>query len=337
MCALTQGRPKAEYNCAQKDFYTVVKMGWTSYAEHLSDFSNFNTLYTAATGTAQLAAMEAANAMPDEWSRIGVYKSLRIELVPLAEACIIAWSNMSSYIREGFASDQYEVKREMAGYNYYREAEGMDWDSVNGLIVHGLVFANANVAELTAGGMPPTFIANMTAARDAFALKHIEFMDAEEQTKLMTDAKLEANNALNRALVDMFEDAKKVFRMNAAIREEFTFDIILEMVNGGGNGGGGPVSVVTKLSGVITDAFTLMPLVGAVVVVSDGSGSQQTTSGIGGFYAFSFDGLTEPVSGTVTVSHPMYVTSMRTITMNPGEVRTEDFGLIPTPPSPPTP
>jgi len=333
MCALIQGRPKADYNCAQKDFYTVAKMGWTSYAEQLPDFMNFSTLYQPGTGTTQLAAIELAKAMPDEWTRMGEVKSLRIELVPLAEACIIVWSNMSSYIREGFASDQYDVKREIAGYNYYRDAVGQDWDSVSELIDKGLVFANANTLALTAGGMPPTFIANMTATRDAFELKHIEFMDAEEQSKLLTDAKIEANNLLNADLVAMFEDAKKIFRTNAAIRDEFTFDVILELVNGGG----GTAPVVTKLSGMIADSVTLAPIVGATIVAVDENGSLLAVSGVGGYYSIPYNAMVNPLSVVITVSHPMYDDSVRTILLSPGELRTEDFGLVPRPPAPPIP
>ncbi len=333
MCALTQGRPKAEYNCAQKDFYTIVKSGWMSYSEHLPDFMNFKTSYTAATATAQLAALTAARAMPDEGSRTGMHKALRIELVPLAETCIAAWSDMSSYIRDGFAADLYDTKREAAGYAYYRGALEQDWDSVSELIVQGVDFANANTAALTAGGMPPSFIASMTVARDAFELKYGDFVAAEELTKQMTDAKTEANNALHVSLTAMFEDGKKVFRNNAAVREEFTFERILNMINGGGNS----TPTTTKLAGVITDAFTLLPIEGALIVAGDANGSEQTTSGVGGFYSFSFAGLTEPMSGTLTVSHPMYVTAARSITLEPGVNRNEDFGLSPTPPPPPMP
>lgn len=46
--------------------------------------------------------MAAAKAMPDEGSREDLHKTLRIEMRPLLETCLIMWGDMSSHIREAF-------------------------------------------------------------------------------------------------------------------------------------------------------------------------------------------------------------------------------------------
>lgn len=71
MCALQSSRPQPEYPCSQQDLYTIVETGWNSYAEYLADFTNLSTLYTAATGTNQLNALDVARKIPDEDNRTG--------------------------------------------------------------------------------------------------------------------------------------------------------------------------------------------------------------------------------------------------------------------------
>lgn len=188
MGALASTRPQPEYPCGQQEFYTIVETGWSNYALHLSKFENLSTKYTATTGTDQLAALASARAMPDEDSREEVHKTLRLQLKGLAAKCLIHWSDMGTYIRDGFPQEEYENKRVAAGYNYYYGAEHLDWDAVKGLMQNGLQFLNANEVVLTAdGGMPATFIASFEAVKDAFELKHNAFLQAMGDAKVLTD------------------------------------------------------------------------------------------------------------------------------------------------------
>lgn len=262
MSELANSRPQPEYPCGQQDLYTIVVTGWVSYAEQLPRFENLSTNYTAATGTDQLAAVEVARAMPDEDSREEVHKTLRIHLKELATKCLIKWSDMGTYIRDGFPEEEYENKRVAAGYNYYAAAEHQDWDAVKGLMQNGLLFLNGNATELsTPGGMPATFIADFDLVKKAFELKHQAFLQAEEEAKVLTDQKILANNELFRAMSKMFEDGKKIFRENAALREQFTFDRVWELVKGTGGGTGtGVPSTVVELGVYVFDEETELPL-----------------------------------------------------------------------------
>jgi len=245
-----------------QDLYTIVKTGWESYAEYLAQFSNHSTLYTAVRGADQLLAVEAARAMPDEEQRTEVHATLRVQMIPLAEECLIVWSNMSTYIRDGFPKDEYDNKRLAAGYAYYAGAEHRDWDDVKGLMQNGLTFATANAAELGTGGMPITFMPSFIAAKDAFELKHNAFLQAEEQAKVLGDAKVVANNTLYIDLTKMFEDGKKIFREEAAIREQFTFDRVWNLVGNPGSGTGVAATVV-EIGVYFFDDDTELPLEGA--------------------------------------------------------------------------
>lgn len=327
MCALQSGRPLPEYPCGQQDLYTIIETGWQSYAEFLADFMNLSTLYTAATGTDQLTALTAARAMPDEDNRDEVHKTLRVQLSGLAETCLIKWSDLSTYIRDGFPANEYENKRIAAGYNYYAGAAHENWDDVKGLMQDGVAFANANAAALTDGGMVATFVADLTAAKDAFEVKHQAFLHAEENSKVQTDEKIEANNALYRALIKMFEDGKRIFRNNAAVREQFTFDSVWDLVSGSGGGSSSPQDA--KLSGQITDANTLTPIFEVAVTLTP-SGTDPTPitvlTDVNGNYVFEnitpggFSFLAEKVG---------YESVSNSGTFSDGENAVYDFQMTP--------
>lgn len=266
MCALQSARPQRKYPCSQQDLYTIVETGWGNYAQYLPQFENRSTKYTATTGTDQLALLAAARALPDEDSREEVHKTLRVQMVHLADTCLIKWSDMDSYIRDAFDEDEdeYENKRIAAGHNRYASAAQRNWTELKGLLQDGLLFLNAHGAVLAAdGGMPATFIAEFEAAKDAFELKYQAFLQAEEQTKVLTDEKIRANNALYEALMKMFEDGKKIFREEAAIREQFTFDRVWVLVSGGDSANNGIPSTVVEIGGFVYNIETNEPIAGA--------------------------------------------------------------------------
>lgn len=261
MSGILSDRPQHAYPCSQQELYTIVETGWGSYAQYLSRFVAHSTNYSASTGTDQLAALAAARLMPDEDSRAEVHKTLRLQMKGKADACMMKWSDMGTYIRDGFEADEYENKRVAAGYNYYEQAGHENWDAVKGLMQNGLLFLTGNETVLTnEGGMPATFIADFVAIKDAFEQKYQAFLQAEEQTKVMTDAKIIANNGLYDALMDMFEDGKKVSREDAAIREQFTFDRVWALVSGSGSGSGGVGVTVVELELYVYDRDTELPL-----------------------------------------------------------------------------
>lgn len=335
MCALNTIRPRAEYSCAQKDLYTIIRTGWISYEEQLPAFMAYKTSYTATTGTDQLAALETARLMPDQDSRTDLHKSLRIAMIPKAELCIRMWTDLSSYIRDGFAPEYYDTKRLSAGYAYFNGALGMDWDSVAELMVQGLAFADSNTAALTAGGMPATFITDMQTAKDDFETNYAEFLTTLEDTKRMVDEKIVANNTLFSTMMAMFEDAKKIFRDNAALREQFIYERLLAMINPPGGGGGVP-EADTVFFGHVVDIYGNTQ-VGATVRFISPESSFQTQTDEHGNYRLLTPGLEQPVSGDLTAEAMGMMPSSRPVNIVPGEQQEQNFQLSPMTPPPPAP
>lgn len=264
MSPLNPNRPVSEYNTGEQDLYTGIEMVWTSYAEYLTDFEAWKTTYTAATGTDAFAALDAAKAMPDEAQRDELHTSLQKQLGPLSDDCLIVWKQLESYIRDSFPTLVYQDKLNAAGHTYYEGASAKNWEDVQGLMNDGELFIAANTAELTTGGMPGTFAASFTAAKDAFDAKHAEFLQAEETSKVLRDDKVVANNDLYHTAMNMCEDGKKIFRQEPAKRDQFTWSTVQALIKGSQSS--------HSVKGVVTDKTTALPIEGAKAAVLDKSG-----------------------------------------------------------------
>lgn len=338
MCALKSNRPTKVYPCGQQELYTIGENGWASYLEHLARFSAKKSTYTAQKAADALAALRAAEAMPDEASRESVHVLLRIQLVELASVCLIAWGDLDSYIMDGFPENEQESRRSAAGHGYYDRALNEDWESVKGLMKSGAEFIATEDAALQTGGMIATFPGDFAAARTAFLDKYLEFTQAEELTKTLTDAKIVANNAAYRELTRMFKDGQKYFRFEAAIREQFVFDRVWEMIDGGSSGGGTPPLPPnsSRIAGTVTSRTSGTPVENARVrayETAQGPGeSIETFTDATGAFVLIAEGLEGPINASLEVSAMSFMTNVRNLTIEPGQTYDgEDFELDPMP------
>lgn len=241
-------RPRSEYRCSQGDLYTVGETIANTYGDHVTEFTNYSSLYTAATGTDLLLAIADARALPDESQRKAEHSVRRKQLDSQRVVCLSLWQQLTSYIRDGFAEDVYDDMISAAGQGYYDSALAGNWDSVRSLLDSAVTFIGNATTELTAGGMPATYPTALDTERALFATLHNEFLQSEEASRVATDKKVDSNNKVYREVMRICEDGKRIFRNNAAVREEFTFDRVLDLVSGSLSGHG--------VSGVTTDAAT---------------------------------------------------------------------------------
>jgi hypothetical protein len=230
MSNMNSERPRSEYRSAQGDLYTVVETICGSYDDHSADFIAYSSLYTATTGSDLLTAVASARAMPDEGQRKADHSIKRKELDDQRVVCLTYWQQLTSYIRDGFPANLYDDVEQAAGQGYYEIALNGNWDSVRSLMDSANSFILHMTAELTAGGMPVTFATDVTTASTTFATLHNDFLQSEEASKVGTDAKIMANNLIYREVMRICEDGKRIYRNNAAVREEFTFDRVLDLI-----------------------------------------------------------------------------------------------------------
>lgn len=333
---MLHSRPQKTYSCSQPNLYAIVSIGWTSFLQYLSFFTDFSTRYDAAFGNAQLAALDVAQAMPDEYVREEVHKTLRLQMKALSETCMMRWMDMSNYIREAFPPQDYDNKRLAAGHAYYPGAQNQDWELVLTLMVSGQQFLDSNTAVLTTGGMPATFPASFATARTDYATRYQEYQQALEDSSVLTDQRIEANNALFLELREMFDDGKRIFRDNAAVRLQFNFDHILNTIDNGGSGGNGGDGPSTVFFGRVTDNLG-NTVAGATVRLSNADMMLETQTDINGNYRLPVPEIGGPVSAMLAAEAMGMMPSSRPMTIAPGELQEQNFTLSPMAPAPPPP
>jgi hypothetical protein len=231
--SFNQPRPKRAFACNEKDLYSIVSIIWNSYSKEVTKFAQYKTTYSNETAITQLANLNAVRLLPDKAARNEFHKSLRIQLKSDAIVAINAWSDISSYIRDAFPPASFKDKCNAAGHGYFNQAIAFDWDAISRLLDRGQAFISDNTSALTLAGMPPSFPIQYAYARATFAAQYLIFMQAEENAKVQTDLRVSLNNALYLAVTALCSDAKKIFRYNAVMREQFTFHRVLILINGG--------------------------------------------------------------------------------------------------------
>ncbi len=334
MSAMLHPRPTRKYHCRQAELYTIVQVGWTSYLQHLPQFSAFSDRYDADLYTTRMASLEAARNLPDKDTRADAHKSLRIRLDQLAVTCLIQWMNMSSYIRDGFPPDMYQTKRLAAGHSYYASALNRDWEQVNTLMNSGQLFLDDNTAELSAGGMPVSFPLSFSDARTNFMDTYNEFQQAIEQSTILTDQRVIANNIIYDDLMAMFTDGNRIFRNNAAVRLQFNFSRLQGLISGYRYAANAAARTAV-ISGIVADADTLSPIAGAILVITFNGQEYQAQSDADGQYRIIVRGINDALTVLLQVTHPLYAEQQLAVILMPDKVLEQQFQL--TPIAPPLP
>jgi len=322
MSEMENDRAAARYGTGQQELYTVAEAVADSYTEHNAEFILYNGLYTATTGTDLRAEVAAARALPENPTRLASQKILKRALGKRAVDCLVLFNQLTTAIREGFDEEDYDDRLQEAGHDNYAEAQNEDWEAVQALMDDSTQFVTAYAAELTAGGLPATFAANLGAARTAFATAHGIYLQKREWNSGMTDQKLEANNAIYQKVINMCKDGQKIFRLQAAVRDEFTFEKVLALVQGS--------TTRHSVSGLVTRAADGSVVIAALLRLSrlqlDGSVSStvEVKTDIDGRYK-----LNDVVNGRykLTVTADGLVSESRELEVEDGP-EVEDFSLM---------
>jgi len=252
---------KPEYNCAQKDLYSIMETAWANYALKLANFTSHKAIYNAAYKTTALAAVAAAKALPDDVTRGTAAEVLRVGLVKMGKICLLNYQLLKSYIETAFTDrDLWEIQFKAAGGEYYREASNEDWESLEMLnqAVKNYLTANNTLLVGTAPNlnMPATFTAGVTTAATNFSNQYLLFKSAEE-TSPATAVKINANNACYRTLTGMLRDGQVIFANDLETRKLFVFSTLWDLIN----------PPVAGMKGEVKVMGTNVPIGGATISI----------------------------------------------------------------------
>ena len=247
-----------DYPCSQKDLYSVLETAWGNYGVHLTRFTAFKGLYTAAYRTTATTAIATAKAMPDDDARSGASELLHIELVKLGAICTQNFQILKAYIDTAFTDKEVQkVQYVIAGQNYYRDASRQDWESTVMMNTNAKNYlaTPANVTALTAGNnMPAGFVATQKTASDNFDAIYASFKLAEV-TSVETAAKIKANNACYQTGIQMLKDAQIIFMNEPEILTKFVFKNLLDLIN----------PPIAGIKGTVKEKGTNLPLASATI------------------------------------------------------------------------
>jgi hypothetical protein len=200
------------YRCTQAELYAVARTGWASYSANLPAFGAYRGYYDAAYATAALAAIDAAELLPDAQARYANTEVYRTELVALADNCLARWQTLKRYILTSFPEAAQKARLEEAGSLRYEKAANYNWEELRMMNVSASTFLVTHNAALSAGNnMPLAFVATYNTAASAYAAKMQQFLNSEEQGIIDTNTKITANNALYTMLMNMFKDGQEIF------------------------------------------------------------------------------------------------------------------------------
>jgi hypothetical protein len=169
--------------------------------------------------------------LPDGQATGAVAEILRNHLIEKLDPVLAKWHSLDGYIAKAFKGPDYNAKIEAAGKANYSKAANMNWEYAKQLLVSAKSFLTNNEAALLAdGGMPANFINGFDTVKGDFIQLFDDFKSAEQTSIEQTDAKINANNAIYADGRSMMEDGKRIFRKNAAVRNKFVWERILELL-----------------------------------------------------------------------------------------------------------
>lgn len=263
---------QANYNCSQSALYQVGTNVLSSLSDNLADFTLFKVKYTATYVTDARDAITAAENLPDFQARQAQSEVEYINLGIALTDCCNYWQNLKRYIIAAYPGLEQKPRLEEAGSNYYERAVAKNWDAARAMLIAANNFLiNHNVALTAAQNMPPAFTATFDTAQSTFLTQLTAFQQSEEDIKINTANKINANNAIYATISEICLDGQQIFRNNQAMKDQFVFNTVLEIVSGTGT---------TGFKGYITDSVTGNPIAGAIVSASP-NGKSATTDPTG--------------------------------------------------------
>ena len=302
------------YSTPQEILYTVCLDAWNLCSQNLQKFSSLKVYYTPAFITSAVEAVQAAKQLPESRQTIAGRKEVRINLVNTTRQVLSNWQVLKIYITKAFEESMVKTKLDAAGAALYARASLNNWSAVRSLIDTANIFIASNLTELTANGnMPADFQTTFKAAGDACIDLSVIYFKANMEKEVATSIKVGANNAIFASVMEMLKDGQQIFRDDATMKRQFTFNYLVKMHRGDGS---------ASLKGYIVNSLN-QPVAGAVILsqdqkytgATDEKGYYRISHIAGGTYAF-------------TITCPGYTPIVQTITFAADTATRANFEMI---------
>lgn len=251
--------PVSVFKGKQGQMYAVALLAWAHYERCQKDFAKKNSKYTLELAAQQVAAIQAAQQVPDAQQRRDVPKEARILLSDAAIALRNIWQDLSALIESTFDVNLWAVKKSAAGGNFYEASGTEDWVATFNLGKAASAFITDNTDALEAGGMLPAFPDEFAGVKTVFDDLYNTFFQTKEEAIGQTGEKTVSSNDVFKAMMSMINVGKNIYRNDPVARRMFIYSSLMKSVRGQG-------FTKTGYHFICKDAATGLPVTSAQVV-----------------------------------------------------------------------
>ena len=253
---------KTLYNCSVDSLYLALQYGWDLTEQHLTALAAYKSKYTPAFVKTHRDALRSTEDMPDQQARIAPTQAQRVDLVAKKDEVLTFFQFLVGYIEDAYQKDKVKIMTQSAGQAKYAKAQNNNWPSVKALLSSAVTFIENNQADLTADdNMPLDFLTRFKQVRTDFDALYSLWNTDDSDTYSLTDAKVNANNALYLTFMGVVSDAQKVFRHDAALAQKFTFSALMGQIRGTTAAGvSGKVVIVDTKTGILNATISIESL-----------------------------------------------------------------------------
>jgi hypothetical protein len=230
MVTTTTARPKAKFRSSFGTFFLIIPIGVGNYMDNVDLFTPKNSIWVDGWGTTILADLNVIMLMPDEYTKAAQVAELKALMDGNTVSSVGTFADIDALIEQSFLETQWASKRIEAGSKHWGTASSKAASCTLGLNAGNLFITN-NHAALLLGGMGTTFQADLTTLTSDYEESKTNYKNGEVEAHLLTDAKIEACNALYVRYMMMAKVAKNIFRNNKAMKNGFVYGTIKKTIN----------------------------------------------------------------------------------------------------------
>ena len=119
-----------------------------------------------------------------------------------------------------------------AGSCYYEKAANNSWSNMQSLVNTGVNFIGLNAERLLANNTTPaTFLTAFASDAQRFIDLMVRYYEIESDNCVAASIKVDANNAVYAELIKMLNDAKLIFKKDAALKRQFIFNTLVQKIS----------------------------------------------------------------------------------------------------------
>ncbi len=307
-----------KYPCTQRELYAVCISGWESCNQNIEKFTSFRPLYTAAYVESQLQAVNAANALPHRDKRSAKQELARTELKNKLSQCHDAWKKLKLALPSLFPADQLEAHYRDMGQRFYTDSLKLKWEACTGLMDSALLFVEEHAVALQASPrLGPSFVADFKLLTEELRIQLNKYVGKMKDEGKSADGKLNASNLLYTDLMEMFADARIIFKNDPISLKNFKFDAQLDLVSGQSGAG---------IKGMISNGQVPVAQIEGLQLILAENGDEAYVNADG---AYRFSQLGAGVYTMLVHASGYESQSIPNITVNPGAFSTQHIKLVP--------